>query len=118
MFLLPSAVALQALEEVGTPLPDVCDDIRGDKSVQLQGVGVSELSTECPDDQKVSRFFFHPTKHCKKFGLCQPSVSFLDTYYLNQENVSINYFEHRAECEQACTNGKALLYHRRMASSI
>ena len=83
-------------EVVGTPLPDVCLGRRGDRTV----------SRDCPDqdtDDRVIRFFFHKTKHCKKFSLCPSTATHLDEQ--EQDPPTINYFQDLAQCEDACTNG-------------
>lgn len=91
------------VEEVGTPLPEVCNKPRGDRTVP------KEVLENCTDNAAPIRFFFHSTKHCKKFTpQCQAVATYLDlNYTLNVgEEPTLNYFNTRLECEQACTDGK------------
>ena len=79
--------------EVGVPLPEFCNTTRGDRTV----------NTTCNEGaEKVTRYFFHHTKHCKKFGVCPTVATYLD----QQADPTINYFQNSVDCEEACTNGK------------
>ena len=78
------------------PLPDVCLEVRGDQNVP------DSVSSNCEGYEKVRRFFFHPSKHCKKFGLCPSAATHLD----QDSTRTYNYFQSSAECANACTNGE------------
>ena len=82
--------------ETGVPLPDVCRERRADRTVPIT------FSATCTGNEKVRRFFFHPTKHCKRFGVCPNVASYLD----QQTDSDINYFLNASHCQRACIDGK------------
>ena len=87
-----------SVNNTGTPLPAVCGEKRGDRTVP------NTVSSIC--EVKVQRYFFHRDKHCKKFSLCQSTATYLD----GQADPNINYFRNMADCRQACTDGEYNIY--------
>ena len=77
------------------PLPSVCLQVRADRNMSLN-IPEQHCST------KVRRSFFHPTKHCKAFSLCSSKTTYLDQFDVG----SINYFQDKDECSEACSNSK------------
>ena len=81
------------------PLPDICTQVRPDRNSTLD---IPLNASNCGTQGKVRRVFFHPTEHCKFFGLCSSVVHYLDTLPAG----SINYFQDKSSCKESCTDGK------------